>query len=116
MTYPGGTHIGRSPAGVTWVAWRPEHVETMRKRLALLWERHARRAPQPGERCVYEDHGVRVSGVVVKLGTPTDGWRGRAIYLRLDKPRRGSVDKLGRPFNVLLHRAGRLVYAQETRI
>lgn len=32
--------IGTSPAGIEWVAYKSENVETMTKRLALHWERH----------------------------------------------------------------------------
>lgn len=34
-------NIGTSPAGVEWIAYRPEAVEPMRARLAALWARHA---------------------------------------------------------------------------
>lgn len=32
--------IGVSPAGVEWVAYKPENVSPMRRRLATLWRRH----------------------------------------------------------------------------
>lgn len=36
-------HVGVSPAGVEWIARKPEHVERMRARLAILWAEHAER-------------------------------------------------------------------------
>jgi len=53
MTQPNtfSQRIGRSPAGVTWVAYKPEHVEPMRKRLAQLHERaEARRQASQSQR------------------------------------------------------------------
>ena len=38
-------HIGFSPGGSTWVAYRPRDVETMKKRLAALWARWRLRNP-----------------------------------------------------------------------
>lgn len=32
--------IGISPAGVVWVAYRPENVEPMHRKLAELWRQH----------------------------------------------------------------------------
>ena len=35
-------HVGTSPSGVVWTAYRPEHVEPMRRKLAELWKAEER--------------------------------------------------------------------------
>jgi len=40
-------YIGESPAGVTWIAYKPENVEPMRERLAVLHARAAARSAAP---------------------------------------------------------------------
>jgi len=32
--------IGVSPAGVVWVAYKPQNVEPMRRKLTELWQQH----------------------------------------------------------------------------
>ena len=32
--------IGVSPAGVVWMAYKPEHVELMHRKLTELWKQH----------------------------------------------------------------------------
>ena len=32
--------IGVSPAGVVWVAYKPQHVGPMRRKLTELWQQH----------------------------------------------------------------------------
>ncbi len=44
------TVVGVSPSGVTWIAYRPEHVEPMLKRLAQVWARHDSHEARAAER------------------------------------------------------------------
>ena len=45
--YP--VYIGRSPAGVHWTAYRPEHVASMRAAFQRTWDRHHARAAARAE-------------------------------------------------------------------
>ena len=41
--------IGVSPAGVVWVAYKPQNVEPMRRKLTELWQQHEAKKQQTEE-------------------------------------------------------------------
>lgn len=62
-------YIGTSPAGVEWVAYRPENVEKMTKRLAEFWAEHdARRLRAQRKRPGYAFF-IRYRGGLSKAGS-----------------------------------------------